>query len=1161
METQEKSKRCNIEYADTYIEGRFVYLCNMNRAEKVLKCWWEDKQHYISRTEISGFDFQHYSLHDKSHSISILHSIEKVLGRDRVDMLEAGDLWLLLESAYSHDIGMAVEYKELVEIWESEDFEKYVRECLIAESDDLAKASQFYDMLNDLVHDRKRMEDAEKTYDVEENTEEFEGIIERKSWPIICERYIMMLYTDYIRRHHAERSKKDIVKFATQEDREIPSRMYKVVANIAWLHGQDFQEIFENADLHEEGFPFDEKTMHPQFAAAMLRLGDLLDMDNNRFNIRMLKHMGILPAESMLHLKKHKAIEHLAYSENGIEATARSGEFDVCLTTSQWFRLLDQEVNQLICCWNQIAPRRLYGCRLNRCKLKIYFKGELFDISGQSKMTVDPARIFKLLIGENIYKTRLDFIREYLQNAMDASRMALWLWLIEQRGDDEIYALAESGELTPFHVEPALYEQFKIEVAVNIDWQEQKVLFSIQDHGIGMEKECVIGLSNVAGDNWKRRKSFAAEIGKMPLWLRPTGGFGIGVQSAFMITDFVQFSTKTANEAMGRSVRLDSIRKGGNMSVYNSKDIKNGTKVELRIGLVKFLGEFFALLNNERYFFEEIVDKDFEPVNIYDRNEIAAFIQKLLVDYISMNAGNSFFPIHVRCDDEHEETVGMDWGQFWKGKEFGNPWSVRKKLLTAGEESDVGYTFVNSEEGSKTPEWILWNYTDHKMVLYRMTQGGKAEDRCYFKNITIYDEAQHTDAPFAIDITYFFKDVAKNLSVSRDHLLPKGREEYKSDLVKYRCQCAGILAENITKMEVGNQRDILAKQILIWESLKVIRLSTKIYNKVLDVVGNHRIEVMCLRKDILDSYEQVKAEVKKSLSKVSELNEGELDEFVLRTLVMKTTTLEIKQYLDYLRKENDVLYVRQGNETPENYVIVSRFLQRLTKLRENGAAEGEDYEPKDVIESICWNLLQEQKYVNVDPYVVPVLADYYHNLCKNNTLEWIRIEQNDRVTMDIYHFFKSVKKAKNNQTVAKVIKRQLSSGLSANAFPVVLKGIVEDEEKKEDSETEGLWVGQVFHSAASIPMFDEKKIVAGTVRYKYLIVPMTEAIWFALEKEFKQRSLTRAKYNGMMKAEDEWRLLEAWIYKYQISESRKTLDEIKKSLDKMIDWMYDWLFG
>lgn len=52
----------------------------------------------------------------------------------------------------------------------------------------------------------------------------------------------------------------------------------------------------------------------------------------------------------------------------------------------------------------------------------------------------------------------------------------------------------------------------------------------------------------VIGTGWSGRKKYFEEIGRMPTWMQPTGSFGIGIQSGFMMTDKIRIVTRGMNE-------------------------------------------------------------------------------------------------------------------------------------------------------------------------------------------------------------------------------------------------------------------------------------------------------------------------------------------------------------------------------------------------------------------------------------------------------------------------------------------------------------------------------------------------------------------------------------------------------------------------------------
>lgn len=89
--------------------------------EKIRNAWKADKIEYIGKLETIKYEFINYSLHDQTHSQAILQNIYEWLGKDRAAKLSVGDLWLLLEAAYSHDIGMATTYIDLEKLWKDEE--------------------------------------------------------------------------------------------------------------------------------------------------------------------------------------------------------------------------------------------------------------------------------------------------------------------------------------------------------------------------------------------------------------------------------------------------------------------------------------------------------------------------------------------------------------------------------------------------------------------------------------------------------------------------------------------------------------------------------------------------------------------------------------------------------------------------------------------------------------------------------------------------------------------------------------------------------------------------------------------------------------------------------------------------------------------------------
>jgi hypothetical protein len=83
--------------------------------------------------------------------------------------------------------------------------------------------------------------------------------------------------------------------------------------------------------------------------------------------------------------------------------------------------------------------------------------------------------------------------------------------------------------------------------------------FTIEDYGIGISKEDLRYLLKVGSA--KRNKTKWDLVETMPRWFRPSGAFGIGFQSLFLLTDDVTIETKSALD--GRKIKVKMFSPNG----------------------------------------------------------------------------------------------------------------------------------------------------------------------------------------------------------------------------------------------------------------------------------------------------------------------------------------------------------------------------------------------------------------------------------------------------------------------------------------------------------------------------------------------------------------------------------------------------------------------
>ena len=642
--------------ATTYIEHCFQKCCSKAiNGDNFWSNWLYSKKQYIAKTKTTIYEFMNYSLHDASHSVNILQSIERVLGRDRVEKLELGDLWLILHAAYGHDIGMASDYDDLIGLWKNEEFNKFISEGESSSDKSLRKAVKRILAFDQFVKYCEGKNDNQKA-----ETLNWDNI---DAWPLECRKDITYLMSSFMRKKHGERSRKYFEKILAEDEFHEQDRLIKTLGKIVELHTADIDEILR---LEKVELGLEDEDVHPRFVALLLRLADSLDLDNNRFDILSLKHFGMLPEISTLHYKKHKSITHLLIRPNVIEVTAESDEFEVCRIHKMWFEMIKENVKFLITYWKDITPDGLEGCLMGMPVLKIFHNGEEFKSGFGRKFKLDRVKLLDLFKGNNIYATNFDFIREIVQNGMDANRIALYQEL--QSGIKRLFYLKdpelELSEIKPFDLKKQAYDSFPIEIIISECLDERgkrnskKFCLKIKDVGIGIDEQGISALANI-GMGWKKRPNFDEIINDMRQWLKPTGGFGIGIHSAFMAldkTDKIELLTRTEeNEGYKIIIQQNDPQDESNDDIvvkYDKEKHDRGTEVSLALSFDKFNSDKVILDNYE---VKDVFNKETFNYDVFNYDERLEIIYKMICKYSMEYFANSLMPIKIQLDSKRRK--------------------------------------------------------------------------------------------------------------------------------------------------------------------------------------------------------------------------------------------------------------------------------------------------------------------------------------------------------------------------------------------------------------------------------------------------------------------------------------------------------------------------
>ncbi|GAA0864024.1 HD domain-containing protein [Paraclostridium tenue] len=550
--------------------------CSKDEKYKNLYAVWTlDQETHARALSAIYYNFPHYSMHGESHSLSIINKIEMLLGEDRIRSLSPTDTFLILESAYLHDIGMIVSQKELLEEWKKPSFERFLKNLEENNSD-------VY-----IVEAAKYLLEMQKS----------ETPFKDNDWPVKVRRYVTAISSEYYRGKHSVRSA-DFIKegssigLNSNYNKLIPNRLIVLLQKIAISHGTNFEDSFNELEQFDNGIGTD--VIHPRFIASLLRLGDLLDLDDGRFN-EVFEKVEYFPDSSKAHKEKHKSITLFLVSPEKIQVSAVCKDPNSYRETRAWFDWLKEEVKNLSSRWSDIVPKGFKGGPPSLGNIKLTMEGsenikEQLDLQSN----IDPQRAFELIEGQGIYSDKLIFIRELIQNAMDATKIQMWKDIRYGKYDgvsqdllgiDEV-RLKEIKNKKDFEFPSDLPEKIKryypINISIDYDEDKEELEFTIEDRGCGININDLKRMEKVGG-SWNQDRELIKLIDEMPEFLQPTGNFGIGLHSVFLVTDELEIKTKSEDD-IGYDLTFVSRRKNGYITVKEYKEKKIiGTKITLRI--------------------------------------------------------------------------------------------------------------------------------------------------------------------------------------------------------------------------------------------------------------------------------------------------------------------------------------------------------------------------------------------------------------------------------------------------------------------------------------------------------------------------------------------------------------------------------------------------
>ncbi|MBI3714792.1 MAG: hypothetical protein HY255_02225 [Betaproteobacteria bacterium] len=412
--------------------------------------------------------FPHYTRHTLEHSEEIISQLSSVLFRsDGTPALPLSEVeaFILCLAAYLHDAGMVCSDGEKATILESADWLKWVeagggghkrwQEILTAKANLSADAS---------------------------GVESF--------W---IDRQIRFLVAEFVRARHHSRAgdlitarQSEIGRFAY--DNQI---LIRTVADVCVAHGLDKQSL-NDPERYPELRDVRGEKVNVRFLAHIFRIGDLLDMSEDRACPLLLSAACPLPMESLAHWTQYGCITHRATSPDRIEITAECSNQLEHRWLADWCQWLVDECKEST--FSMIHSQRHKGwvaptASINEMEPSIAIrpKKTATYIPSKWNLRIDETEILKRLIFDT-YPNPLDFVRELLQNAIDASRCAFYA---ERNGPTPVeHDFEGDPKLDEYPISVGLQEYEGLNEMSGERELRQRIV--IEDNGIGVKSHPIL---------------------------------------------------------------------------------------------------------------------------------------------------------------------------------------------------------------------------------------------------------------------------------------------------------------------------------------------------------------------------------------------------------------------------------------------------------------------------------------------------------------------------------------------------------------------------------------------------------------------------------------------------------------------------------------------
>jgi molecular chaperone HtpG len=498
-----------VALTDSLRHSNVTYHAILGELRNRVAAWLE----YIPAT------FPHYTRHGVSHSDAIISELSQVLFTDGDPVrptvrLSPTEIYVLCCAAYLHDIGMVVADREKLEILSSEAW----RDWTTGEGGGARRWGEI------------------------QNLRTAADIADASQRHFLADLQTRFLIAEFVRRVHHFRARNVLTQHPTALGDYAfgDPMMFRTIDDVCVAHGLHSHEL-ENPERYPERRTIRGEQVNVRFLALLLRIGDLLDMSSERACPMLMAAASPIPVDSLGHWSQYRRIVHRVTAPDRIEIVAECETQDEHRLLQDWCTWLVQEIQNA----ELVMARSVRHRGWKPPEARIDEPGPTIRIRPASGAQYKPSRwtfeldaaiVFDRLI-KDVYRFPLSFVRELLQNALDANRTQMYA---------DIRLRGEGLPTSPTQVPAEWRERYPIYVTATTETlrnplsgeDELRSVVAVDDSGTGMDSDIVQRYLLQIGRSFYTSKEFLDHYPFVP-----TSRFGVGFLSVFADSDHVTVET------------------------------------------------------------------------------------------------------------------------------------------------------------------------------------------------------------------------------------------------------------------------------------------------------------------------------------------------------------------------------------------------------------------------------------------------------------------------------------------------------------------------------------------------------------------------------------------------------------------------------------------